>query len=172
VIVTEENAAPQLAAIADASVHYGTPWTTPAVATDADLPANQLTLSLESAPQGLALSPEGRIEWTPQQAQIGSHTVTVRVEDDGSLALTASWSFTVTVYGEGSRLAIVPVAGRLMQIGSSGEVGLDYELQSSADLVNWEKLVEFRLSTPSHRYIDPASITESARFYRLLLRTP
>ena len=86
--------------------------------------------------------------------------------------LSATTSFTLTVFGEGSRLAIVPVAGGLMQISSTGEVGLDYELQSSADLVNWEKLVEFRLSTPTHRYIDPASITEPARFYRLLLRTP
>jgi hypothetical protein len=112
----------------------------------------------------------GVISWTPSQAQVGAHNATVRVTDNGTPALSATGAFQVTVTGQELRLALEQIAGGLMQIHMTGDINLNYELQVSADLKNWERLLEFRLATSPFNHIDPDSRTIPLRFYRLLLR--
>lgn len=171
VVVTEVNVAPTLAEIADQSLHFGVPLAVQAAGKDLDLPANVLTYSLDQAPTGMKIdSGTGAISWTPLESQVGNHAVVVKLSDGAAPALTATEAFQVTVVGAGTELDITRIAGGLMQIGATGDVGADYELQVSTDLVGWEKLVEFRLSSAKYLYIDPASLTAPLRFYRLVLR--
>src|SRR5439155_18397507 len=88
-----------LAAIGDQSVDEGSTLTFTATASDADLPANNLTFSLLGAPAGASIdSATGVFTWTPSEAQEpGSYTFSVRVTDDGSPSLFAEESITVTV---------------------------------------------------------------------------
>src|SRR5205823_5723823 len=71
-----------------------------ASATDSDLPAQTLTYSLDAgAPAGAAINPAtGVFTWTPTGAQGPSvNRVTIRVTDNGSPALNASQTLTITV---------------------------------------------------------------------------
>jgi hypothetical protein len=169
VTVNEVNQAPILQEIGDQSIHYGIPLSMMAVASDADLPANTLTFSLDAAPSGLTIDgATGAVSWTPEQAQVGNHTVTVRVVDNGTPSLSATRTFQVTVTGEGSSLAISRV-GTLAQLNITGDIGLRYELQWSADLVQWNRLTDFTLASSPFLFIDPDSAARSLRFYRLRL---
>src|SRR5439155_1743640 len=68
-------------------------------ATDTDLPSNTLTFELVSGPSGVAVNPTtGVLSWTPTEAQGPStNTITLKVTDNGSPALSATNSFTVVV---------------------------------------------------------------------------
>lgn len=170
VIVNEVNVAPKIEAIADQSLHFGTLLSIKSVASDADLPANTLLFSLEESLPGLTIdSSTGAVSWTPTQAQVGTPTLTVRVSDNGSTALSATASFKVNVAGEGSQLSVELLPGGLAQISASGDAGHDYELQRSLDLVKWDKLIEFRLTGATYPYIDPESRTGLLGFYRIKL---
>lgn len=173
VVVKEVNAAPVLEPIADQVFTYGSVFTVQAVATDSDLPVNTLTFSLDQAPTDATINANGGlISWTPTESQLGVHPFTVRVTDSGSPALSATTSFQVTVLGADLRLGIERVAV-LMQINVTGDVNSHYVLQQSADLVRWEKLIEFSpLPTSPFSYIDPESRTNTLRFYRLELVPP
>jgi hypothetical protein len=170
VIVTEQNTPPSLEPIADQSIHYGQPVTIQAEASDTDLPANLLTYALEGAPEGMTVDATGRILWTPLQSQVGDHTITLTVSDDGSPVGRASRTFSLVVAGEGSRLQITLLTGGLVQINSTGDLGAEYELQVSADLRTWERLISFQLTANPHTHIEQLMPSVPARFYRLVLR--
>ncbi len=100
VTVAEVNAAPVLAAIGNQTVDEGTALAFTATASDPDLPANTLTFSLDAgAPSGATIDPNtGAFTWTPTEGQgPGSYTLTVRVTDNGTPALSDFETITVTV---------------------------------------------------------------------------
>lgn len=164
VVVNEINLAPALQPIEAKSLHYGLPLTVQASASDPDLPANMLTYSLDQPPANMSIDAQsGLISWTPAQNQAGAHSITVRVTDNASPALSASTTFQVNVSGEGSSLQIERLDGGLIQLTIDGDLSQDYELQKSSDLVIWETLVKQRRPT----YIDPDSKTDKTRFYRI-----
>ncbi|WP_145234608.1 putative Ig domain-containing protein [Urbifossiella limnaea] len=93
----EANQAPVLAPVGDRSIDEGSLLTVTALAADADLPGNTLTFSLAGGPAGAAIDPvTGVFTWAPTDGP-GSTTIAVRVTDDGSPALSATRTFTVTV---------------------------------------------------------------------------
>lgn len=97
--VAEVNLAPTLAAIPDANVNEGELLAFAAVATDADLPAQSLTFTLNpDAPAGATISPSGQFQWTPGEAQgPGVYPITIRVTDNGEPPLNDARTFTTTV---------------------------------------------------------------------------
>ena len=100
ITVNEVNVAPVLAAIGNKTVNEGSLLTFTATATDADLPANSLTYSLDAgAPTGAAINATtGVFTWTPTESQgPGTYSVTVRVTDNGSPALSDSETISITV---------------------------------------------------------------------------
>ena len=105
VTVKEVNLAPELAPIADKSVLWGDLLSFSATATDPDLPANSLAFSLISPPSGASITTGGAFTWTPTGAQVGPHTITVRVTDNGSPALHHEQTFGVTVNKRPTTLA-------------------------------------------------------------------
>ncbi|HKS37081.1 MAG TPA: putative Ig domain-containing protein, partial [Verrucomicrobiae bacterium] len=121
VVVSEVNVAPTLAAIADRSLNEGLPLSITAAATDADLPSNVLTYSLDAAPGGVSIHPSsGALTWTPAEAQgPGVYDLTVRVTDNGSPALFATRTFRVTVNEENSPPALSPVSNRFITAGDT-----------------------------------------------------
>jgi RHS repeat-associated protein len=73
----------------------GQPCTFKASATDPDA-GDALTYALDAAPPGMTIDPaSGAMPWTPAIAQIGNHTVTVRVTDRGGLFATQTFTATV-----------------------------------------------------------------------------
>ncbi len=98
VTVNEVNSAPTLPTQINRTINELTTLTVTNTATDTDLPANTLTYSLLTAPSGASISPSGVITWTPTEAQgPGTNTITTRVVDNGTPALSQTNSFTVVV---------------------------------------------------------------------------
>ena len=100
VIVEEVNQAPVLESIGDQRLEQGSLLTLAATATDLDLPANQLSFSLDAdAPAGASMgAATGAFTWTPNAQQVPStNLITIRVTDDGVPALIAEQNFTVVV---------------------------------------------------------------------------
>jgi len=104
VAVQEVNTAPQLSPVSDQTVSPAQLLSLTFSASDSDLPANTLTFSLDAAPSGASVSAGGQFTWTPTFEQAGTtNTVTVRVTDNGSPALSATRSFAVIVTASGLR---------------------------------------------------------------------
>jgi hypothetical protein len=100
IAVGEVNRSPELSAIGNKSVDEGRLLTFTASATDANLPANNLSFSLDSgAPAGATIDPStGQFRWTPPGGtSLGNHAVTVRVRDDGLPSLDDFETITITV---------------------------------------------------------------------------
>ncbi len=170
ITVNESNSPPVLQDIAAQSLHFGMPLSVQAVATDDDIPTNHLTFTLQTPPSGMMIDADsGAISWTPAEAQVGTYTVTVQVTDDGAPAKSEMKSFEVNVTGSGSSLEIHRLPGQLIQIIINGDVGLDYELQYSTNLTNWNQLLRFNLPSSPYPYVDPSAATNNVRFYQLKL---
>ena len=101
ITVGDTNLAPVLTAIGNRSVNEGATLNFTASATDADLPSQTLTYSLDAASLALGMSinaSTGTFSWTPTESQGGmTPSVTVTVTDNGSGTLTDSETFTITV---------------------------------------------------------------------------
>src|SRR5206468_1494582 len=98
VTVNEVNTAPVLTGQTNRTINELTTLTVTNTATDGDLPANVLTYQLVSPPTGATISASGVINWTPSEGQGPStNTFTTIVTDNGTPALSATNSFTVTI---------------------------------------------------------------------------
>ena len=100
ITVGDTNVSPVLAAIGNQTVNEGATLTFTATATDADLPAQTLSYSLDAASLALGMtinSSTGAFSWTPSEAQGGlTPSVTITVTDNGTGNLTDSETFTIT----------------------------------------------------------------------------
>lgn len=76
----------------------GVPFTFAVPAFDPDAPPQTISFSLSGAPEGMTIdAASGLIVWLPGAAQVGEHTFTVRVVDDGTPALEAAREITIEV---------------------------------------------------------------------------
>jgi len=126
--VNEVNVAPVLAAIGNKAGTVGVEVAFTASATDADVPANALTFSLDAgAPAGAAINGStGAFSWTPSAT--GSFAATVRVTDNGTPALDDFEAISIDVTE-----AVVNHAPVLDAIGNkSGTVGVEVAFTATA----------------------------------------
>jgi len=96
---SNNNTSPMLTHIGNKSVAEETLLTFTTTATDTDIPMQMLTFSLDAGfPTGASITPGGAFTWKPTEAQgPGSYDVTVRVSDNGSPAMSAAETITITV---------------------------------------------------------------------------
>jgi RHS repeat-associated protein len=100
------NQPPVIVTTAQTSATVGAPYVYDVDATDPDV-GNALIYSLTTAPAGMAINPTtGLITWTPTPAQLGSHSVTVRVADAAGLFATQSFTVTVSDAATALQLAV------------------------------------------------------------------
>ncbi|MCV9388879.1 BspA family leucine-rich repeat surface protein [Reichenbachiella ulvae] len=113
ITVNEINQAPELA-LTNQSVHALQTLNYTIPATDADLPANTLTYTLDQASLDLGMTLDastGAFSWTPVDGQQGEYSVTVTVSDgtaevsaefvvtvDDVLAVASPWAEEVSLY--------------------------------------------------------------------------
>jgi hypothetical protein len=156
VTVTEVNTKPVLASIPDFVVAAGTTLNFTATATDSDLPAQTLTFSLDSAPQGASInSASGAFTWTPAANLAGQQfTITVRVTESGAAALFDTKSFKISV-GSAANTAphIGSISDQTISAGSKltvGNVAIDTDVPANT--------LTFSLATaPTGVAIDPVT---------------
>jgi YD repeat-containing protein len=104
------NHPPTITSTAITAGAVGTAYTYPVTASDPD-PGDTLTFSLTTAPAGMSINAaSGLIQWTPNAGQIGSHAVTIRVQDQGGLF--APQSFLVVVAATPVPVSVPSVVGQ------------------------------------------------------------
>jgi len=172
IIVNEVNAAPELTVPAMQIVCELDTLTVTNIATDVDLPSNQLTFTLVSGPTGAILdASSGLLTWTPTGEYASTtNIIKVRVTDNGVPAASDTKAFDVAVV----------VRPRLLNISESpdGQFTLEWHVQSgrayrmqfsdSLSETNWTTLGgDHTAMGPPLAIIDEAGATRHG-FYRLL----
>ena len=134
VTVNEVNQAPTLAAIPNQSVTAGQLLTFTAVGSDADVPANTLTHSLQgTVPAGAVIDPiTGVFMWTPTAGQVGPQNVTIRVTDNGTPSLFDEETITITV-NQVNELPTLSINDVRVIEGDSGSVNALFTVTLSAE---------------------------------------
>jgi hypothetical protein len=114
--VRDVNVAPVISGVpATVTVPELAPYTFTATATDADIPAQSVRLSLVGAPAGAAIdSVTGVFTWTPSSAQTGVHAFAVRAAD-GDTTTDAPIAITVSVH------AITDLAATQVKSGNDAD---------------------------------------------------
>jgi hypothetical protein len=118
VTVNEVNEAPVLSPIGDQNGAVGNEVTFDANATDADIPANTLTFSLDAgAPAGATINAStGVFSWTPGSS--GAFPVTVRVTDNGTPQLFDTETITINVAAGGAPPVLAAIGNQTVNEGS------------------------------------------------------
>lgn len=97
--VKEVNSAPRLNIIGTRTIDEEKLLNFSVQATDADLPANNLTYSMLNAPAGANLDARsGEFSWTPTESQgAGVYKITFQVSDNGTPSLSSEESVSISV---------------------------------------------------------------------------
>lgn len=175
VTVSETNQAPVLATITNRIVHAGTLIVLTNTATDADLPTNTLSFSLDvGAPVLASISPDsGVFNWQTSDANVGStNNITVRVTDTGVPPKSDAKPFSIAVLAR-PNIESATVSGGAFDLTWTAIPGQKYRVQFKNDLndPNWSDFVpDVTASLSSAFKSDPLSATQ--RFYRVLVVTP
>jgi len=149
--VSEANAAPVLAEIADQMVNAGATVMLTAMATDEDRPMQTLTFSLlAGAPAGAAINATtGEFTWTPDSTVgVGPHSITVRVTD--TLGGNDEETFQVTV---NQAPVIAPIADQMIDEGQAISLTAMATDPNSGDVLMFSLLV----GAPEDMTIDPVT---------------
>ncbi|HYG22970.1 MAG TPA: putative Ig domain-containing protein [Verrucomicrobiae bacterium] len=171
VLVTNiPNQAPTLQPVTEQIWIGGSTLSVTNVATDPDLPWQNLAFALEAAPAGAAIDTNsGIVTWRPAVADAGTTNVfTVRVFDNGSPSLGATQSFTGIVLPPAQpQLHVAHGDNFDVQWTVTGDAGPDYIIEGSTNLTDWFGV--FTNSAPSLPWSWQDSVNEAQRFYRVLL---
>jgi uncharacterized repeat protein (TIGR01451 family) len=173
VTVLETNSPPSLAAITDRVIHAGCTLEITNVASDSDIPVNQLTFSLDpGAPSFASIDPTNGtliVNTTAADAET-TNLITVRVTDDGIPKLSDVKSFTLSIVSAPLLTRIVVTNGIAVASWSSIPAQ-KYRLQfadSFAD-TNWSDILpEVTATTPTACQTNAINGVD-ARFYRVLV---
>ena len=171
VTVNEVNLPPALKEITSHSVHAGMLVNFTNSATDADVPPNAMSYSLEAAPSGASVDADtGVFAWHTGDAHAGtSNYVTVRVTDNGVPAMSAAESFAVLVLPRPTIQNLV-VSGPDFWLTWSAIPNRKYRVQFKDNLDDpvWtDRVPDVIASGASASLSDP--LGPSQRFYRVLV---
>ena len=165
------NSPPVLVPVAGFTNNAGVVLSITNSATDADLPPQTLAFSLLAGPTNATLnSSNGVLNWRPLVSQANTtNAIVVRVADNGTplLSATNSYSIKINPLAQPDLTSISVTAGQVTLV-ANGDIGPDYRLLASTNLVDWQTLLTTNpvampllLSLP-----DPAA---PQRYFRLQL---
>ncbi len=107
--VTNVEEPPVLAPLGDESTDEDAPYTRTISATDPD-PGSSVTYSLTSPPAGMTIgSSSGVINFTPANADVGDHTITVVAKDNTNRTATQSYTLTVINVNDAPVITSTPI---------------------------------------------------------------
>jgi len=165
---------PVLAAISNYTVNVGQTVAFTASATDTNQPPPTLTFSLVNAPSNALLNASsGAFSWRPLVSQANTtNPIALVVTASGTPSLSATQTFTVTV----NPLTLPSVSSLACNNGQfsllvSGQVGPDYEVQTSTNLTHWDTV--FITNSPAMPFSwQDLAATNPVQFYRIAVGPP
>jgi hypothetical protein len=174
------NTGPTLAPLAGQTVNVGQTVSLTAVATDTNSLPPVLTFSLLNAPAGATLTQvnntNAAFRWRPAVSHANTtNLITVNVADNYVPSLNAQQSFTIKV--NPLALPALPWAGwsngQFSLLVSNSIAGLDYAVQSSSNLLNWNTLFTTNLPAAGlFQWTDTNTAAWPAQFFRIKVGPP
>jgi glucuronoarabinoxylan endo-1,4-beta-xylanase len=161
------NPPPVFAAVANQTINPDSTLVLTDSATDGALPPPTLTYTLLAAPTNAAVNAaSGVITWRPLLSQANTtNSISVQVSDNGTPALTATNSFSVTVNPVTPPTVAAQLSAGVVSLTVNGVPGPNYSLLVSSNLTTWQVL--FTTNSP----LLPLSLAQSnaapAMFYRI-----
>ena len=173
--VNSINDAPIFSSVADRTINPGISLAIPATATDVE--GATLGYSLVSGPAGCSVSSTtGVLTWRPTVAQAGgTYPIVIRATESGVGGLSSDLSFKTTVNpATAPQIATSWIAGTggssaQLQLSMSGQVGPDYTVWASEDLVSWVNLATTTPAVFPYVWADPNAANFPKRFYQVKL---
>ena len=168
-LVTASNDPPVIATMSNRVTIAGASLTLATPATDPDLPPQALNFALLTRPTGATInSASGLISWRPTIAQGGTTNLfTVRVRDS---AFTATQTFSVVVIPSAQpTVTSLSTSNGQFALSVTGDVGPNYTLLASTNLVQWTPLLTNTPTTLPVWLTDPTGMTNDQKFYRVRL---
>jgi uncharacterized repeat protein (TIGR01451 family) len=170
-VINASEGVPELAPIADQTVHAGAMLLLTNTASEAGLPAGDLVFSLDpGAPAGASINPvSGLLTWCTTAANANTtNQITVRLTDSTTPGLSAAQSFTVTVLSAPVMQPLVS-AQSMMTVSWSAIAGQNYWVQYKTALTDsaWTNLAEVSATSSSASYQEPIAPC-GQRFYRVV----
>ena len=129
-----------------------------------------MTYSLPTGPTNATLgASSGIFTWRPLVTQARStNPVMVVVRDNGSPSLSATQSFNVTVNPLTAPTVAVPIfTGGQVGFSISGQVGPDYAVQASSNLLDWSTLFITNSPAMPFSWADTNAGASPLLFYRI-----
>ncbi len=166
------NTAPVLAAIGHQFVHVGQTVQFTAAATDGQSAYQSLTYSLSNAPAGASIGAASGIFWwtTTQAVAPSTNSITVRVKDSGTPALSDARTFSIVVAAPPRFQAVSPTGDGYLQISFNTLPGRNYRVQFKNHLSDpvWTALGGNIPGTGEVMNVFDDMTAQAQRFYRLL----
>ena len=158
------------------SILAGRTLTITNTATDAAVPAVNLTWNLPMAPAGAAIEANsGVFNWRPAMAQSPStNLLVVTVTDNGSPSITVTQTQFVTVtQPEEPAMTGPSLAAGNFSATISGDSGPDYVVQATTNLnstPNWVSIFTNATASPPFEFLDRPTTNFACKFYRVILQ--
>jgi pectate lyase len=169
------NTPPTLQPISDRTINVGYNLSITNNATDSDVPAQTLTYTLPTGPAGATInSSNGIVNWRPDVSFAGSvNAFSVVVIDSGSPNMSATQNFLVVINPVTSPGITSPVLNN-GQIGFTvnGDVGPDYAVQNSSNLMNWNTLFITNPAVMPFTWSTNTAGNVPSQFYRIKVGPP
>lgn len=170
--ITPTNHSPVVAAISNRTLIAGQNLIVTNSATDPDVPVQTLTWSSPNAPTNAQLnSASGLFSWRPLMAQSPStNFISLIATDNGTPNLAATQSFSVFVLRPVAPIITSPnLSNGVFGITVSGDIGPDYGLYASTNLIDWMLLQQTNPPILPFRLVDPMATNFNRRFYYIKL---
>jgi len=173
ITVNEVNTAPVLGPVSDQTVNEGTRLTFTVTASDADIPANTLTFSLDpGAPAGANINPiTGVFSWTPPRGfSPVTNAISIRVTDNGSPPLSDVTTIQIAVVSAPRISGITRSSTNVVTITWQASAGKTYRVQYTSSLApsTWITLGSDIVATGSAASKQDTLGTVVQRFYRVI----
>jgi hypothetical protein len=162
-----------LGPVSDQTVNEGTLLTFTVTASDADIPANTLTFSLDpGAPAGATINPiTGVFSWTPPKGfSPATNAVSIRVTDNGSPPLSDVTTIQIVVVSAPRISGIARSSTNVVTITWQASAGKMYRVQYTSSLApsNWTPLGSDVVATGSAASKQDTLGAVVQRFYRVI----
>jgi hypothetical protein len=173
--VNPVNDAPIFSSVADRTINPGVSLAIPASATDVE--GSSLGYALISGPAGCSVNPStGTFTWRPTIAQSGvTYPVAIRATESGTGGLSSTLNFQTTVNSATApQVSTSWISGDTqsspqVQLSINGQLGPDYLVWASEDLLNWINLGTATPTTFPFVWTDANASQYPKRFYQIRL---
>ncbi len=125
--VSNTNDVPVAATLADTSATEDLTFLRALSAVDEDPSDSVFTFSLTTGPDSASIDAQNRLVWTPLQADVGAHVLTVRVSDAAGAVDSTSFTLTVIEVDDGPSITSTPDTTALEDSAYEYVVGADDE---------------------------------------------